>query len=138
MAQTTDPTPKTAAKATMSHAIPFAKNHLGVGAVVAAVIALVNSKLAVVAPPWLLWAVVGLLVVGWIVHTIATDHVLIKGAMISAANESVGHGITSWLGDLAEHLPGIIALFRALEAAKRGPAGASAQPGSDPTPPAQG
>lgn len=83
MAQTTDPT-KATTKPTMSHAIPFVKNHLGIGALVAAIIALINSKLSVVAPPWVLWVVVGALVLGWIVHVIVTDHVTIEGAMHAA------------------------------------------------------
>lgn len=135
MSQTTDPS-KATTKPTMSHAIPFAKNHLGIGAVVAAILAVLNGHLSVVVPPWVPWIVVGLLVLGWIIHTIVADHALIHGAMANAQTEASAHSVVAWIKDLADVLPQFIDFMDALGThnRSRAPGGEAAAPASDKTP----
>ena len=98
------------AKATSyAHTMSFAKNQLGIGSLIAALLALVNSQAALVTPPWILWVVAGLLVLGWIVHVIVVDHASIAGSMRvhARAADPAGHIFS----DLASALPDIVAFL---------------------------
>jgi hypothetical protein len=115
MAQTAPDTapvaPKPKKAPTLSHAIPFHKNALAVGSVVSAVMAIANSKLALVSPPWLLWGVVGLLVAGWIWHTVAVDRTFAHGAISNSFDPF------AWLPDLLKAAPDIVKFLEHAKAA---------------------
>lgn len=98
-------TPKPKKAPTLSHAIPFHKNALGIGAVVSAVLAIANSKLALVSPPWLLWGVVGLLVAGWIWHTVAVDQAFAHGAVANSFDPF------AWLPGFLSVIPDILRIM---------------------------
>lgn len=106
-------TQKPAKSPTLSHAIPFTKNALGIGAVVSAVVAIANSKLALVSPPWLLWGVVALLVAGWIWHTVAVDQAFAHGAVANSFDPF------AWLPGLLSSIPDIVKLLEHANAAKQ-------------------
>ncbi len=92
-----------------AHALPFGKNQLGIGALISALLALVNSQAALVTPPWILWAVAGLLVVGWIVHVIVVDHASIAGSMEVHARAADPAGRI--FSDLAAVIPEVVAFL---------------------------